>query len=107
MNESCSVNDDCAKTPRAICNESKICSCSSADTYSQNETRCVSGSLDVSDSCLDDKECQASFGQAQCLEKSCKCLGNHHFIASIKQCIVNKGTFYIFNFQYYYQFSFI
>ncbi|XP_044010525.1 fibrillin-2-like isoform X1 [Aphidius gifuensis] len=91
INEHCTANEECSHVPRAICNDNQTCSCSSDDILSFDKTRCISTSLDSQDACLASVECKASFGDAECVDKSCKCIQNNHYAADIKRCVLNRA----------------
>ncbi|XP_078038555.1 uncharacterized protein LOC144470859 [Augochlora pura] len=91
LNNTCTRNEECGLVDGAICTERNLCECMAGTVINAAGNTCLTVAKEFSHSCLEDRQCSATFENSVCVDRVCRCLDHYHFDQVMNRCFVDRG----------------
>lgn len=90
IGERCNRTEECAHVKGAICTDRDVCSCAEFTVISEDRKRCLPVAQRMQAECVEDAQCDQTFQNALCIDRTCQCRYQYHYVPEVYRCFVDR-----------------
>ncbi|XP_017794137.1 PREDICTED: prion-like-(Q/N-rich) domain-bearing protein 25 [Habropoda laboriosa] len=89
MGKSCNRSEECAHVIGAVCTDRDVCNCAAGTVINEDKKRCLPVAREILENCTENVQCNETFSNSLCIERSCQCRDQYHFEPIMNRCFMN------------------
>lgn len=93
IGERCSQSEECGHVHGAVCTDQGVCNCAEKTVMNGQGKECLPVASEILDGCLENIQCNVTFPNALCIDRSCQCQNRYHFEPEMNRCFIDRSTY--------------